>query len=341
MSNTGDIDIGVDLEKAPSRPQDLTAETNNQGLELNWSAVDQDIPENDHFGGYIVYRSTDADNIGVPITDSLIQGASYQDQNIENGGVYYYHIKAYGGYSGQLASALSKSLRVAVSDTGTIDIGFDWEQSPSKPQDVAATVNDNSLDLTWSAVDQDTAENDNFGGYAVYKSTNPDSIGTPVNSSLVAETSYQDQDIQAGKIYYYRIRAYGGATGSLASDFSKVFRVVVDETGDISINTEWETAPEAPTDITSTLNNGAVELNWSAVAQDTTDNSNFGGYIVYRSTTPDNRGIPVTTSLIGETSYIDQTVKSGTTYYYKVRAYGGSNGSLAGDLSDNIEVTVE
>jgi hypothetical protein len=74
-------------------------------------------------------------------------------------------------------------------------------------------------------------------------------------------------------------------------------------------------APAAPTGVNATAASGSVTLGWNAVSGATS-------YRVYRSTTSGG-----SYSLVGSpagTSYADNGLTNGTTYYYVVRAHNGS-----------------
>jgi len=63
-----------------------------------------------------------------------------------------------------------------------------------------------------------------------------------------------------------------------------------------------------------------VSLTWSA-----SPSSNVVSYNVYRSTAPGGPFARLTASPIGATSYNDQNVQSGTTYYYTATAVDNTN----------------
>jgi hypothetical protein len=77
----------------------------------------------------------------------------------------------------------------------------------------------------------------------------------------------------------------------------------------------------APTNLTATAGNSQVILSWDVVTGAT-------GYIVKRSTTVGGPYLTIATNVTG-TSYIDNTVTNGTTYYYVVTAVDGSSNESA------------
>ncbi|MGM0368849.1 MAG: carbohydrate binding domain-containing protein [Bacillota bacterium] len=113
----------------------------------------------------------------------------------------------------------------SLSDEGEIDLDIDWETAPAAPDNLSTDISGNAVTLEWDRVDQDLAADDStkeFGGYYIYRSTEEGELGTAVQSDLIEDNSYIDEDVEAGETYYYQLRAYGGNSGYLAGDFSEV-----------------------------------------------------------------------------------------------------------------------
>ena len=157
---------------------------------------------------------------------------------------------------------------------------------------VAATTEYNVITLTWNTVPGAT-------GYEVFRS-----VG--VNGGLtlyktITEASYQDTGLPSGTTCYYRIRAYrtvgstkiyGGLTGTAFST-TKTLGTVIN-------------AKAATTDF------NVITLTWNAV----TDAS---GYEIFRSVGV-NGGLTLYKT-VTDATYVDTGLLSGTTYYYRIRAY--------------------
>jgi len=82
-------------------------------------------------------------------------------------------------------------------------------------------------------------------------------------------------------------------------------------------------APNIPANVSAVAGNATVSITWSAVS-----NSDLLGYEIYRSTTAGGTYTQLNTSNITGTSYTDNSVSNGSTYYYKVSA-----GDTGGDES--------
>lgn len=93
-SSTGpdnDGDNGTD--EPPAAPANLTGDSGDQEVTLNWDANDED-----DLSGYNLYRSTESFS-GIsdikPVNSSdVIQETEFNDTNVENGTTYYYRLTA-------------------------------------------------------------------------------------------------------------------------------------------------------------------------------------------------------------------------------------------------------
>ena len=75
------------------------------------------------------------------------------------------------------------------------------------------------------------------------------------------------------------------------------------------------TAPASPTGLTATGGEGNVSLDW-----DDNTEADLAGYSVYRSTTSGGTYTRLTSSLLTSSTYADNDVIAGTTYYYVISA---------------------
>jgi fibronectin type 3 domain-containing protein len=134
-------------------------------------------------------------------------------------------------------------------------------------------------------------------GYYVYRKTAGGTytkIKTITSASLV---SYVDTTAKAGTTYYYTVRAYNG---------NSISAYVVKQTIKYL---------KRPNVTVSKVKNG-VKVAWSKTA-------GAEGYYVYRKTADGSWKKIQTITKASTVNYTDKTAKSGTTYYYTVRAYSG------------------
>jgi len=178
--------------------------------------------------------------------------------------------------------------------------------TPNTPSNVTATANSaGSITVSWSSASGAT-------GYYIYRSTNTDGPYIQIGSSKTSP--YTDISVLAGGKYYYKVAAY----------------TYSDEiTGSQSSYTSAEALPNAPTDVSATVNStSSITINWRPVM-------GAAGYYIYSSTNADgtdSRMIASSTT----TSYENTSLSPGTTYYYKVAAY---NNSGTGSLSSYVFAT--
>ena len=171
------------------------------------------------------------------------------------------------------------------------------------------------LELMWS-------EQEEAKGYLVYRSLQKTSGYKRVAKVLGGENStYIDGNVETGKKYYYKVRAYDTIEGiTFYSDYSNIVRGYT--IGGTSI-----------TEIKQTTG-GYLKISWKTMPESS-------GYAIYRS----DAGLPF--KQIGIVSdpnksyYNDRTVEPGTAYSYKVRPlhilYGNEG---VGKYSAKVAVTM-
>jgi titin len=168
----------------------------------------------------------------------------------------------------------------------------------SAPSDLAvAAVSYAQVTLTWT---------DNSGeeqGYRIERKTGAAGAYTQVGSVSANITTYTNTGLTQGTEYYYRVRAY---TGSNNSEYSN------------EVNTTT-LALNAPSGLTSTATGATkIQLTW-------TDNSNDEtGFQIERKTGSGNYAYVASVGA-SVTTYSNTGLTQNTEYFYRVRAYNGSN----------------
>ena len=266
-------------------------------IEVNWGAVRGAY-------GYRIKRSTSKNGTyKVVATLKGKNNTTYQDKKLKTAKTYYYKIETINkvngkkGYSGNSAAVSAKTLKTtsitAVKATGST-----------------------SVRLEWKAVD-------GASGYQIYRSTSKDSGYKKVGQVKGKNTKkYEDKTLEAGKTYYYQVRAYksNSAKNGVAS-FSKAQKA-------------WTIKQVVFSQITSDSKN-QVTLGWKKV-------SKAQGYDIYRSDESNSGFEKIASISSGSTlTYTDKGVKSGNTYYYKIVATYKIKGSAGrGSYSKVTEVAV-
>ena len=262
-----------------SSPANLTATPGTQQILLNWSAVTG-------VTGYIIQVSTTP---GGPYTYlTSISSLTYNDGGQADNTTYYYVIAATNS-GGTSANSAEVSATTA----------------PAAPVGLAATPGNTQVTLSWTA---STAA----ASYKVQRGTATSGPYTAV--ATISGTSYTDNSLTNGSVYYYVVNAVNANGSSVASS---------------EINaTPVTTVPVAPLGLTATAGYQQVVLNWTASAAAT-------GYTVLRGTASGGPYTPVASG-IATTSYTHTGLSNGTTYYYVVAA---SSAGGAGAYSSEVNGT--
>jgi fibronectin type 3 domain-containing protein len=180
---------------------------------------------------------------------------------------------------------------------------------PDAPTLSSATAGSGNVALAWSAPTSDGGSA--ITGYKVYRGTS--SGGEPILTTLGNVTSWTDNGVTNGTTYYYKVTAVNAiGEGPASSELSATPQAAA-------------AAPGAPTLNSAAAGNATVALAWSAPASN--GGSAINGYKVYRGTS--SGGETLLTTLGNVTSWTDNGVTNGTTYYYKVTALNSVGESAA------------
>jgi fibronectin type 3 domain-containing protein len=215
-----------------------------------------------------------------------------------NGGIYYVW-----EVNGDVTFKLT-NLNTGVRNAVLSGIFFGTNSTYPSPTGLeATTVSKTQIDLKWTSVAGAT-------GYTVERSPN----GTDAWSSLgtVTTTKFEDKNLAVDTEYFYRVSA---TNGKQTSDFTDpvsgaTLPEVVDPSGLI-----------APT-FTSIepVSDTQIKITWSD------RNASEDGFKLERSVDSVNY-TQIAAPAKGSSTYVDQNLKPGTKYIYRIRAYKGANNS--------------
>jgi fibronectin type 3 domain-containing protein len=185
------------------------------------------------------------------------------------------------------------------------DVVVQASTSLPAPSGLTATpASSTEIDLSWSPVSGAT-------GYAVQRS--PDGSTTWTTVGTPTSTSYNDTGLAAATTYYYRVSATNGGTTSPNS-------AVVSAT-------TLPSPPLAPASLTATgASPTEIDLSWSASATATS-------YRIERSASSTTGWSTLTTVTAPTTSYADDSVSAGSTWYYRVFAIDSGGSSAASPVA--------
>lgn len=228
----------------------------------------------------------------------------WSDRNLTYGRVYGYRIRAVSARGG--VSLPSEEARVAPLLSLAIPKGF-----------TAQSGDQNNL-LSWESVTtrMDGSRYEGFVGYNVYRGKEKGRYPeAPLNKEPLRTNSYKDTAVVNGATYYYMIRSVDSPAlpwkESLDSD-------------EVSAAPRDLTPPARPTGLTVVPGVDRAFLTWNENKE-----QDLAGYYVYRSTKSGRDYERLTAKLLIRTTFSDETVKSGATYFYTVTAVDKSGNESA------------
>ena len=195
-------------------------------------------------------------------------------------------------------------------------------QPPAAPTNLLATAFSSSqIALSW------TDKSNNETGFQIQRSNNGVSFALIATVGANVST-YTNNGLTAATTYYYRVRAFNSFGHSAVSNIASATTLPASTPTPTATPTPTPgRPPAAPTNLSATaISSSRIALSW-------TDNSNNeGGFQIQRS----NNGVNFTLiATVGAnvTTYRDNGLTAGTTYYYRVRAFNSSGNSAASNVA--------
>ncbi len=185
-------------------------EITESGINLSWQPpaanIDGSVPLN--LLGYNVYRldETAPEVSQVPLNQNLLAGTQFTDKNFKFGENDRYVVRSVslGTEGAQVESLNSNVLAVSPRDIF----------APTAPGPVTIAGAPGRLSIFFPA----NPETD-VAGYNIFRSTDPNlplAKWTRLNSALLTRTTFQDNNVEAGRTYFYYVTAID-QTGNVSS----------------------------------------------------------------------------------------------------------------------------
>jgi predicted phage tail protein len=183
-------------------PRLLSFELAETGITLNWEPpaanIDGSLPVN--LLGYNLYRLDEkqAEAAATPLNGAqLISRTQFIDKTFRFGQTYRYLVRSVslGTEGAQVESLDSNSLEISPRDTF----------APSAPEKLTIVGGPGRLSIFFPA----NPEPD-VAGYNIFRATDPDldkNRWTKLNNELLTKTTFQDQNVESGRKYYYYLKA--------------------------------------------------------------------------------------------------------------------------------------
>lgn len=277
----------------PAAPAVAEATFSIGNVDLTWSSMDD--------GGrtiswFSVYRGSSPDFASASLMAEPISGYAYQDPTAAVGSTYYYFVTA--------TSSMGTS---GPGSSGPLLISI----YPSAPVSVAATVQSDHIQLSWSP--PPSSGSSLVSGYYVYRALS--SGGGTVIAHLGDVMAYSDTAVSLGQVYYYCVKAENqNGSGPLSAEVHAIYAQV----------------PGSPTELTVAGAIGNARLTWSAPAQ---NGAPILGYTV-RAWTTDSAPSVVAQAGADSSSALISGLINGVQYWFTVAA-----SNLAGEGSPSSSAT--
>ena len=182
----------------------------------------------------------------------------------------------------------------------------------ASPTSLSADLSQDAVSLKWTApsANVDGTTPVNLLGYNVYRSESATQAGRLLNKEPVAKAEYDDGFFEFEKKYFYFVRSVSsGADGKpVESTESNIAEVAPIDTF----------PPSAPAAITLAASPTSISIFFP-----TNPEKDIAGYSIYRSEDKDKplgEWELLTPALIDRSTYLDERVVSGKTYFYYITA---------------------
>ena len=273
------------LNNPPAAPAELTVTSaSHDGVGLSWSA-----PGHDDLTGYKILRGAGGGALAVLI--ELDQSAlTHTDTTTEDDTAYRYAVVAL-----SLDGDSPQSSEISATTPPRTPAVPDIEGMPAKPTGLTASLDgEGGVELAWT--DPADAE---VTGYRVLRGVDADSLVVVVEDTGTSGATHTDASPVLGSSMAYAVQAKNAVGLSQISTAVPV------------------TAIDAPFGVGDNSHAFAVELTWRGPNH----HSTVAGYKVFRGDALDSAVLMADVSGVGNRSYTDDTVLSGETYFYAIRAY--------------------
>jgi hypothetical protein len=328
------------VERVPQRTELLSGVQRGNAVFLSWPAPRRNAPSASvqSIRRVDVYRVAERLKDPLPLTEE-----EFASRSTLIGSVTYAEIERSGetlNYTDTLTLTEPVRLRYAVRYVNAAGeraafsnfLLIEPASTVSQPPTILDVTNpsENTVRVRWSApkANVDNSTPVNLLGYNIYRTDRSQTeMGqTPLNPSPINAVEFNDQAFKFGEEYSYVVRAVSLGTGG-----SQVESL---NSNSLSITPRDVFPPKPPTSLSSNAIPQRISLFFAA-----NDERDVVGYHVFRSTDPalpKDQWRKLTRTPIDRTTYADDAVETGVTYYYYVVAVDS-----AGNVSPPSEVVSE
>jgi predicted phage tail protein len=311
---------------------------------LSWPAPQRNAPDSSvqSIRRIDVYRFAEKPGAPLALTEdefsaraTLVGSVTFEQIQTAGDTLTYRDALELGGQPTRLRYAIryvnASGQRAAFSNFVNIEPAARIAQAPTLSSPPA--VQEDAITISWQApaANIDNSTPVNLLGYNIYRTdesqTQPGN--QPLNPAPISTTEYADKNFQFGNNYRYIVRSVSLGTGGAQVESLNSNAVSVSPRDLFA-----PAAPERPSVAAPEPSSARLAIFFAANKE-----PDIAGYNLYRSTDPDqpkDSWTKLNQALLTRTTFQDDKVESGKTYYYYVRAV-----DKAGNVSPPSEVGSE
>ena len=328
------------LERVPQRTEELTGEQRGNLIVLSWPAPRRNAGESSvqSIRRIDVYRVAEKPNAPLPMTEeefaaraTLVGSVAYDEIRRAGDTLSYQDLLELAGQPTRLRYAIryvnSAGQRAAFSNFFLFEPAAKIAEPPAN---VEKKESETAITIYWEPpkANIDGSTPVNLLGYNIYRTaaSQPQSGKSPLNQAPISANQYRDRSFKFGEKYTYVVRSV--SLGTLARPVESL------DSNPIGVEPIDAYPPAAPERPSIGPGPGRLSVFWVANSE-----PDLAGYFLYRSTDPNlpkDKWTKLTPSLYAKTTFTDENVESGKTYYYYVIAVDTS-----GNRSQPSEVVSE
>ena len=332
------------VERVQQRTEFLSGAQQGNEVILSWPAPQRNAPDSSvqSIRRIDVYRLAEKPGAPLALTEdefsaraTLVGSVTYEQIQTAGDTLTYRDVLELAGQPTRLRYAIryvnASGQRASFSNFLSIEPAARIAQAPTLAS--PAKVLEDSITISWQppAANIDNSTPVNLLGYNVYRTdeSQTEPANQPLNAAPISATEYADKSFQFGNNYRYVVRAVSLGTGGAQVESLNSNAVSVSP-----VDTFPPAAPERPSVAAPEPSSARLAIFFAANKE-----TDIAGYNIYRSTDPDlpkDNWTKLNATLLTRTTYQDDKVESGKTYFYYIKAV-----DKAGNVSPPSEVGSE
>lgn len=332
------------VERVQQRTEFLSGAQQGNEVILSWPSPQRNAPDSSvqSIRRIDVYRLAEKPGAPLALTEeefsnraTMVGSVTFEQIQTAGDTLTYRDALELAGQPTRLRYALryvnASGQRAAFSNFLSIEPAVRIAQAPTLSSQAA--IAEDSIKITWQppTANIDGSTPVNLLGYNVYRTdeSQTESSHQAINSALVSGTEYADKSFQFGNDYRYVVRAVSLGTGGAQVESLNSNAISVSPRDVFP-----PAAPERPSIAAPEPSSARLAIFFAANKE-----SDIAGYNIYRSTDPDlpkQNWTKLNQALLTRTTYQDDRVEPGKTYYYYVTAV-----DKTGNVSQPSEVGSE